>query len=100
MAGEAGEDQDPARASEAPFFTEEEKLLDLAVPAAEIRRKAAALNVTSPQAQVRVGDTTHVISRTDPADGGSGGAPGTVLAEHDDGWTIQTADHPLRFTRG
>jgi methionyl-tRNA formyltransferase len=100
VAGEAGEDQDPARASEAPFFTEEEKLLDLAVPAAEIRRKAAALNVTSPQAQIRVGDATHVISRTDPADGPSAGTPGTVLAEHDDGWTIQTADHPLRFTRG
>ncbi|MEV0799894.1 hypothetical protein AB0I34_19520 [Kribbella sp. NPDC050281] len=64
-----------------------------------MRRKAAALNVTSPQAQIRVGGTTQVISRTDPADGPSAGTPGTVLAEHDDGWTIQTADHPLRFTR-
>lgn len=100
VAGEAGEDQDPARASEAPLFTDEEKLLDLAVPAAELRRKTAALNVTSPQAQIRVGNTTHVISRTDPADGASAGTPGTVIAEHDDGWTIQTADLPLRFTRG
>ncbi|WP_329003505.1 hypothetical protein OHA18_09405 [Kribbella sp. NBC_00709] len=25
-------------------------------------------------------------------------APGTILEHHPDGWTIQTADHPLRLT--
>ena len=49
-----GVPQDPAAASEAPLFTEEELLLDLTEPAAVVRRKAAALNVTSPQAQVRL----------------------------------------------
>ena len=101
VAGDPGVPQDPAAASEAPLFTEEELLLDLTEPSAVVRRKAAALNVTSPQAQVRLGGTTYVVTRTDVVPAGSAGTaePGAVLAEHDDGWTVQTADLALRLTR-
>ena len=65
-----------------------------------IRRKAAALNVTAPTAQVELNGTTHLITRTDPATTDDTAAPGTILEKHPNGWTIQTADHPLRLTRG
>ncbi|WP_350280898.1 formyltransferase family protein [Kribbella sp. HUAS MG21] len=99
VAGDPGEPQDPAAASEAPFFTDAERILDLTEPAHVIRRKAAALNVTAPTAQLPLNGTTHLITRTDPAGTASTAAPGTVLEEHPDGWTVQTADHPLRLTR-
>jgi methionyl-tRNA formyltransferase len=101
VAGDPGVRQDPAAASEAPLFTEDELLLDLTEPSAVVRRKAAALNVTSPQAQVRLADTTYVVARTDVVPTGSAGTaePGAVLAEHADGWTVQTADVPLRLTQ-
>jgi methionyl-tRNA formyltransferase len=98
VAGDPGEPQDPAAVTEAPFFTDEELQLDLSEPSGVVRRKAAALNVTSPQATVRLAGTTYVITRTDVVPGGSSAAPGTVLAEHDDGWTVQTGDRPLRLT--
>jgi methionyl-tRNA formyltransferase len=66
VAGDPGTPQDPALATEAPFFTEAEHFLDLTEPAAVIRRKAAALNVTSPTAKLRLNGTTHTITRTDP----------------------------------
>jgi methionyl-tRNA formyltransferase len=99
VAGDPGEAQDPAQATEAPFFTEAEYLLDLTEPSIVVRRKAAALNVTSPEAKVQLGGTTYVISRTDVVPTETNAAPGTVLQEHENGWTIQTADHPLRLTR-
>jgi len=107
IAGDPGEPQDPAHASEAPFFTEAEYLLDLTEPCALVRRKAAALNVTSPAARVQLGGTTYMISRTDvpptqptaaPGSAQQDRAPGSVLEEHEDGWTVQTADLPLRLT--
>jgi methionyl-tRNA formyltransferase len=99
VAGDPGIPQDPALASDAPFFTDEERLLDLTEPSVVVRRKAAALNVTSNEATVRLGGTTYVIERTDVVPGESTAAPGTVLEEHDDGWTVQTGDLPLRLTR-
>ncbi len=101
VAGDPGTRQDPAAATEAPLFTEAEMLLDLTEPSAVVRRKAAALNVTSPQAKVHLGGTTYVVTRTDVVPAGSVGtsAPGSVLEEHQDGWTVQTADLPLRLTR-
>ncbi|MEV5964955.1 formyltransferase family protein [Kribbella sp. NPDC051952] len=99
VAGDPGIPQDPAQASDAPFFTDAERVLDLTEPSAVVRRKAAALNVTSNEATVRLGGTTYVIARTDVVLGESRAAPGTVLAEHDDGWTVQTGDLPLRLTR-
>lgn len=101
VAGDPGELQDPAAASEVPSFTEAEMLLDLTEPSRVVRRKAAALNVTEPYAKVHLAGTTHVIARTDVVPTGQYGAsaPGSVLEEHDDGWTVQTADHPLRLTR-
>lgn len=99
VAGDPGEAQDPAQATDAPFFTEAEYLLDLTEPSAVVRRKAAALNVTSPEAKVQLDGTTYVISRTDVVPSGTNAAPGRVLAEHEEGWTVQTADHPLRLTR-
>jgi len=100
VAGDPGEPQDPAAAGEAPFFTEAELLLDLTEPSAVVRRKAAALNVTSPQAKVHLAGTTYVITRTDvvPAGSVSMSEPGSVLEEHEDGWTVQTGDLPLRLT--
>ena len=99
VAGEPGEPQDPSAASEAPFFTDAERLLDPTEPSRVIRRKAAALNVTAPTAQIELDGTTHLITRTDPSHTTSSAKPGTVLEHHPDGWTIQTADHPLRLTR-
>lgn len=99
ITGDPGEPQNPAEATEAPFFTEAEYLLNLTEPSAVIRRKAAALNVTSPEAKVHLNGTTHVITRTDPAPAKPTAAPGSVLEVHEDGWTVQTADLPLRLTR-
>ncbi|WP_432882370.1 methionyl-tRNA formyltransferase [Kribbella sp. CA-245084] len=99
VAGDPGEPQDPASASEAPFFTDAERVLDLTEPARVIRRKCAALNVTSPSAQADLDGATHLIIRTDPADLPRSAAPGTIIEGHDDGWTVQTADVALRLTR-
>jgi len=99
VADDPGEPQDPSAASEAPFFTDAERLLDPTEPSRVIRRKAAALNVTAPTAQIELDGSTHLITRTDPADVSSSAEPGTVLEHHPDGWTIQTADAPLRLTR-
>ncbi|HEY3560485.1 MAG TPA: formyltransferase family protein [Kribbella sp.] len=98
VAGDPGEPQDPAAASEAPFFTDAERLLDLTEPSHTIRRKAAALNVTAPSAQLELDGATHLITRTDPSTATSTAPPGTVLHHHPDGWTIQTADRPLRLS--
>ncbi|TCC37051.1 formyltransferase family protein [Kribbella sindirgiensis] len=68
--------------------------LDEAVP------KLVALNVTAPTAQLELDGTTHLITRTDPATIHSTAPPGTVLEKHPNGWTIQTADLPLRLTHG
>ncbi len=99
VAGDPGEAQDPAAATEAPLFTDAEYRLDLNEPSAVVRRKAAALNVTSPAARVELGGTTYVISRTDVVPAATAVAPGTVLEEHEDGWIVQTGDLPLRLTR-
>lgn len=99
ITGDPGKPQDPAKATEAPFFTEAEHLLDLTEPSALIRRKAAALNVTTPAAKIHLNGQTHLITRTDPAPPAPTATPGSVLELHDDGWTIQTADLPLRLTR-
>ncbi|MEU8226243.1 formyltransferase family protein [Kribbella sp. NPDC048915] len=98
VAGDPGEPQDPALASEAPFFTDAERLLDLTEPSWVIRRKAAALNVTSVSAQVELDGATHLIARTDPAAAPGDAVAGTILEHHSDGWTVQTADTPLRLT--
>jgi methionyl-tRNA formyltransferase len=99
VAGDPGERQDPAAATEAPFFTEAEMLLDLTEPSAVVRRKAAALNVTSPQAKVQLAGTTYVVSRTDVVASALTAAPGSILEVHNDGWTVHTGDEPLRLTR-
>ncbi|TDD24546.1 hypothetical protein E1218_16345, partial [Kribbella turkmenica] len=64
VAGDPGTPQDPADATEAPFFTEAERYLDLTEPSAVIRRKTAALNVTAPTARLRLSGTTYTITRT------------------------------------
>jgi methionyl-tRNA formyltransferase len=98
--GDPGRPQDPSAATEAPFFTDAERLLDLTEPSYVVRRKAAALNVTAPSAQVHLDGETHLIVRTEPAGLDSAAAPGTVLEHHVDGWTIQTGDRPVRLIRG
>jgi methionyl-tRNA formyltransferase len=62
-------------------------------------RKPAALNVTAPSAQLELDGSTYLITRTEPAGRNGSAAPDTLLEEHPDGWTIQTADEALRLTR-
>jgi methionyl-tRNA formyltransferase len=99
VAGEPGLSQNAEKASEAPFFTPDEQLIDLTEPARTVRRKVAALNVVTPHARVRIPGaglqslvaTYAVPSTARPHE------PGTVLDKHEDGWTMQTADEPLRL---
>ena len=116
VAGEPGLWQNADEASEAPFFTAEELLVDLTEPAHAVRRKVAALNTLAPQAQAEiagVGLRDVVATYAVPAACSSvrgevldcqpeswdraAHEPGTVLEKHDDGWTVQTADRPLRL---
>lgn len=99
VAGDPGIRQDPALATDAPFFTDEERLVDLTEPSALVRRKVAALNVTSTEATVRLDGTTYVIERTDVVPATTAAEPGSILEVHEDGWTVQTDDLPLRLTR-
>ncbi|WP_204072128.1 methionyl-tRNA formyltransferase [Planotetraspora phitsanulokensis] len=97
VAGDPGIPQDPSKASEAPFYTDAERLIDLTEPVATIRRRVAALNVTAPQARIRLdgSEETVVNAYGVPADRPS--SPGTVLERHPDGWTVQAGDRPLRI---
>lgn len=105
IAGDPGLAQDRSQSSEAPRFTEAEQLLDLTEPAAILRRRTAALNVTGPSARVRIGDTetvVHHLYAVPPGDqAGAGSArraePGTVLEKYADGWTIQAGDSAVRL---
>ena len=114
VAGEPGQWQNAEEATEAPFFTADELVVDLTEPAHVVRRKVAALNVVAPQARVRipgVGLQTLVATYAVPASSSTARGdvlaghpkgrdrqpPGTVLEKHDDGWTVQTADRPLRL---
>ena len=98
IAGEPGRPQDAALATDARPFTEAESLIDLTEPAATIRRRVAALNVTEPRARARIGSsevTVHEV-RIDPHR--RRGEPGTVLAEDLTGWTVQAGDVAVRIT--
>jgi methionyl-tRNA formyltransferase len=105
IAGDPGLAQDRSQASEAPRFTEAEQLLDLTEPAAILRRKTAALNVTGPSARVRLGDSetvVHHLYAVSPGDrSGAGSAqrtePGTVLEKYADGWMVQAGDSAVRL---
>jgi methionyl-tRNA formyltransferase len=114
VAGEPGLWQNPKEATEAPFFTSAEMLVDLTEPAYVVRRKVAALNVVAPQARAEipgVGLVEVVATYGVPVSGGKtraqvlAGWPdercthkaGTVLERHADGWTVQTVDRPLRL---
>jgi methionyl-tRNA formyltransferase len=100
LAGAPGTPQDDSHASAAPVWTEAEELLDLTEPGAVIRRKFAALNIIGPRARVlidgemvQLADLYAVPAMPAVTDAN----PGTVLATHLDGWTVQTADQPLRL---
>jgi methionyl-tRNA formyltransferase len=96
VAGDRGQPQDPSQVTEAPAFTPEEYVLDLTEPAAVVRRKAAALNITAVKARVRLEGTEHLVARTEPVDA-MAGPPGSIVESHPDGWTVRTADHALRL---
>jgi methionyl-tRNA formyltransferase len=101
IAGEAGLPQDASLASDAPVFTPAEQRLDLTEPADVIRRKAAALNVTSLQARIHFDGVDHIIARAGEV--GCAGTPssraeaGALLETTAEGWIFQTGDRPLRF---
>ncbi|GAB2552826.1 methionyl-tRNA formyltransferase [Kribbella endophytica] len=97
VAGDRGELQDPSKVTEAPAFTPEEYVLDLAEPAAAVRRKAAALNITAVRARVLLDGVEYLVARTDPAEAAAGD-PGSIVASHSDGFTVRTADAALRLT--
>lgn len=102
LRGEPGIPQEPALASYAPPFTAEELVIDFTEPAAVICRKVAALNVLTTRATMRLGGSEGSIRHVEPVASGEGtpGTPGTVLAVHDDGWTVQAADKAVRVIAG
>ncbi|WP_327292788.1 hypothetical protein [Streptomyces sp. NBC_01198] len=101
LAGDSGEPQDGALATHAAPFTERERVLDIAEPVSVLRRKVAALNVLAPQARIELaGHTGTVREATAVSPRGQAatpGPPGTVLASHADGWTVQAGDGPVRL---
>lgn len=99
LAGEPGNAQEEAQATEARPFTNEEKLLDLTEPATTIVRKTAALNVMGPEARVRVDGAEATVLAVRPTSG-TAATPGTILEKHEDGWTIQTGTDALRIVTG
>jgi methionyl-tRNA formyltransferase len=96
LAGEPGTPQDSTHASYVPAFTEDELVIDFTDPAAVIRRKVAAVNIVVPRAMVQLPGTGGTIRHVQMAASDAGAAPGTVLASHSDGWTVQAADHAVR----
>ncbi|MEU3185690.1 formyltransferase family protein [Streptomyces sp. NPDC006923] len=99
LRGEPGIPQESAGASYVPAFSAEEQIIDFTEPAAVISRKVAALNVLTSRATVRLPDGEGIIRHVEPVFSGvvpRGGVPGTVLAVHDDGWTVQAADKAVR----
>lgn len=95
LTGEHGIPQDSAHASYVPAFSAEEQIIDFTEAAAVICRKVAALNVLTTRATIRLRGLEGSIRHVEPV-ASSGGMPGTVLAVHDDGWTVQAADKAVR----
>jgi methionyl-tRNA formyltransferase len=95
LKGEPGVPQDSLRASHVPAFSAEEQVIDFTEPAAVICRKVAALNVLESRATMRLSNVEGFIRHVEPLASG-GGTPGTVVAVHDDGWTVQAADKAVR----
>ncbi|MEW2549906.1 formyltransferase family protein [Streptomyces sp. NPDC047002] len=100
LRGEPGEEQDPAGASYAAPFTADEFVMDFTDTAETVRRKAAAVNVLTTRATVRLPDAEGLVRAVELADHLEG-TPGTVLATHEDGWTVRAADRAVRlYTEG
>ncbi|GAA2512184.1 formyltransferase family protein [Winogradskya humida] len=81
--------------------TDAERILDLREPAAVIRRRAVALNVLFPSAQVTLPDPigTVVIRHVDIVPTTAGATtPGTVLLTHADGGTVRAGEGAVRLT--
>lgn len=96
FAGDPGVPQDPALATQAPPFTDAERWLDLTEPAAVIRRKAAALNITAVTARVPLNGEA-VLVREVHLEPSAGLPPGTVIEQRPDGWAAQAADAVVRL---
>ncbi|MFJ9425604.1 methionyl-tRNA formyltransferase [Streptomyces sp. NPDC101249] len=100
LRGETGIPQDPLRVSHAALFTTEEQIIDFTEPAAVICRKAAALNVLGTRAHMDLPAVGGFSVRHVEPLNFSDGTPGTVVAAHDDGWTVQAADRAVRVITG
>lgn len=96
LAGEPGTPQLSAHASYAAAFSPEELILDFTDPAAVICRKVAALNVLTPRATIQLPGREGTVRQAEVVASETEAAPGTVLASHADGWTVQAADRPVR----
>ncbi|MFE6946514.1 methionyl-tRNA formyltransferase [Streptomyces chartreusis] len=96
LRGEPGVPQESRDASYAPAFSAAEQVIDFTEPAAVICRKVAALNVLAIRATIRLPNMEGFIRHAEPIMAG-GEAPATVLAVHDDGWTVQAGDLAVRL---
>lgn len=100
LSGEPGAPQDDNLATPAPAWTEADEVLDMTEQGAVVRRKFAALNLLGPRARVVIEGTVVLLADLNPVppnDPAHNAKPGTILATHSDGWTVQTADEPLRL---
>jgi methionyl-tRNA formyltransferase len=93
VAGEPGEPQDESLASYAAPFSEEEMWLTWNEPALTVQRRAAALNLVGPAARGRIDGESYLVwnVRARPAPT-TVTAPGTVLMQAGDLFTIRVAD--------
>ncbi|OON71341.1 hypothetical protein [Streptomyces tsukubensis] len=85
-------------ATYAAAYSPKETIIDFTEPAAVICRKVAALTVAVPWAQMSVRGCEAVIVKAELAESDGAAVPGTLLASHSDGWTVQAADGAVRLT--
>jgi methionyl-tRNA formyltransferase len=80
LAGDEGDPQDDRLATYAAPFTDMERQLNWAEPAARLQQRVAALNMPVPTARARIGDESAIITALRPLpDARSTHAPGTVV---------------------
>lgn len=97
-AGDAGEAQDETLATYAAPFTEDEHWLDWTLPAALLQLRTVALNMLGPQARAWIGGEAYTLQRVTPTAERSPEAPGAVLRQDGDEFTICAADAVAQVT--
>ncbi len=101
IAGEPGEEQDPAAASYAAGFSPEDYTLDWALPVEVLRRRAIALNLVEDRATAVINGDTRRLATIEPVQREQnlkGSVPGAILSMDDRSATIRVADGVIRAT--